>query len=259
MSLLGIRIAISPTASSSPSKPSRSISARVHASGCLQPDASDRGLQAPEHSLDLGAITKFSPPPRSLDDKLPTLGNVCAHPCATILAVPTDSYVALENVQWSFGTALPEMSGPSDARQDELLQLGIRYRLMQNLGSIVEPFTVQTDEGNAAFPIEIIRREMRDALVIRDKRGAIATSFPVPGRPPRQQSPKSWEPMANRRRASPERRSPPFGIGSKSIWCPVTSGSSSGTLETANTRSIARKVRLRKFPGGGSFVRIRLG
>lgn len=69
---------------------------------------------------------------------------------------------------------------PSNAHRATALQIGIRYRLTQNMESISETFNVQTDEGNAAFKIEFARRDLVDVLVVRDMNEIVRCLLPGP-------------------------------------------------------------------------------
>ncbi len=71
-------------------------------------------------------------------------------------------------------------ANPSDAHRAASLQIGIRYRLMQNLASITEAVIVQTDQGNAAFKIEIARRDLVDMFVLRDMHEIVRCVLPGP-------------------------------------------------------------------------------
>ena len=63
--------------------------------------------------------------------------------------------------------------GPKETHRSDRPHVGIRYRLHQNLGSISDAVTVQTDQGNAAFQFEIAQRELEDVLVLRDMAGSV--------------------------------------------------------------------------------------
>lgn len=71
-------------------------------------------------------------------------------------------------------------SRPGHSLPSAQIQSGIRYRLMQNLASIIDAAIVQTDEGNVAFSFESTRQEMMDMLVLRDIDGSVRCLLPGP-------------------------------------------------------------------------------